>query len=255
MGNWLSDKKMKIKTNILFALAILLHLSCKKENLCDCLKGTGEIVTEERVLTDFNKIYIEDDINLVLQEDTQNFLNVEAGENLIKLIKTEIKDSCLYLRNDNKCNWMRSFKNKVNVSLHYKKLEYITYFKASGNVSNNGTLHSSFLQVDDYNGSGKITLNVDVQTSHYSLHTGPADIFISGNTDIAYLYSAGNGVADLRNMTAGGMYMNNKSTNSCYVNATNTLEVEIGYIGDVYYTGDPPNVKLVTTGSGKLIKF
>jgi hypothetical protein len=111
------------------------------------------------------------------------------------------------------------------------------------------------LQIDSWDASGVVNLTIDTKTAWFNLHTGAGDLNISGKSNVCYLYSAGNGKADLLNLTNGSIYMNNKSTNSCYVNVVHELDVKIGYVGDVYYKGDPDIIITDITGSGKLIKL
>jgi hypothetical protein len=91
----------------------LFSLSCNKENRCDCFKSTGDITSESRNISDFKKIILEDNINLYITPDTIYSLTIEAGAHLLKSIKTEVTDSCLILKNENKCNWVRNYKDKI----------------------------------------------------------------------------------------------------------------------------------------------
>ncbi len=246
-------KFLKVKYYLILIFTILFF-SCNKENRCDCFKGTGEITTEERVVTVFNKISLENNINLYITEDTVCSVKVEAGSHLLKSIKTEVTDSCLYLKNGNKCNWVRSYKDKINIYVKFIKIKGLMYKNASGNVYTTDTIHANYFQLDNFNGSGTINLIFSAHTTWFNLHTGPADLNATGTSGVCYLYSAGNGKADIRNLKTNIMFLNNKSTNECYVNVKDELEVKIGYVGDVYYTGDPTIIKEIT-GSGKLIKF
>ena len=117
-----------IKSTIKYsALAVsLFYFSCNNENSCDCLKSIGPVVTEERVIPAFNKLSLEDNVNLFITQDSVYSLTVEAGEHLLQSIKAEVTDSCLYLKNENKCNWVRSFENKINVYLRFKKLTILS---------------------------------------------------------------------------------------------------------------------------------
>jgi hypothetical protein len=222
--------------------------------MCDCLKSTGDIATETRSINGFNKISVEDNINLFITEDSIFSLTVEAGSNLISLIKTDVTDSCLYLKNNNRCNWVRNFKDKVNVYLTCRKINGITY-KGSGNITATDTLHVNNFQLDDWNGSGTIDLILAGNRTAINLHTGPADLSVRGTSALTYLYFAGNGKADLQHFVSDFCFVNNKSTNSCYVNAAKELYAKISSIGDIYYTGTFYKLTSDIAGSGHLIHF
>jgi len=229
--------------------------SCNRENSCDCLKSTGDITTETRTVGGFNKIDLEDNINLYISTGQDYSVSVEAGSHLQSLIKAEVNDSCLYLKNENKCNWVRSYKKKINVHITCKNIQDIKYGNASGNIYSLDTLYSDSFQVDDFSGSGEINLLLVSKNSFFRIHTGPADIIVKGRSENAFVYSTGNGLADLKQYPSDYVIVSNSSTNNCFVNVNKELNVTIGYIGDIYYTGNPYSVKTNISGSGKLIKF
>jgi len=246
----------EIKRHLIFYIFIipLLYLSCKKENMCDCFKSTGNIISETRNISGFDSISVENNVNLFLTEDSIFSVTVEAGRHLISLIKTDVTDNCLFLKNENKCNWVRSFKNKINVYVHCPKIKEIIY-KGSGNIKVADTLHVNNFQLDDWNGTGEVNLILKSNWTTLNLHTGPADLNVNGKSGVTYLYSAGNGKADLRNFITDDCFVSNKSTNSCYVNAAKELDAKINSIGDIYYTGTFYSLTSDITGSGHLIPF
>ena len=69
----------------------------------DCFNGTGIVKKETRILGDFDSIYVDRRLNIVLVQDSVNFAVVEAGEHLLDMIETEIQNGELTLRNNNKC--------------------------------------------------------------------------------------------------------------------------------------------------------
>jgi hypothetical protein len=65
---------------------------------------------------------------------------------------------------------------------------------------------------------------------------------------------AGEGKADLSNYPSTDFFVTNNSTNNCFINVNNWVDAQIGYIGNVYYTGSPAKISTNITGSGQLIK-
>ena len=74
----------------------------------DCFKSTGKIVDEYRAVQQFNEIQVMNNINLFITYDTIQEIRVEAGKNLVNLIKTDVNNNRLIIKNNNKCNWIRS---------------------------------------------------------------------------------------------------------------------------------------------------
>jgi hypothetical protein len=242
------------KHSYIFLLLILM-VSCSKEKKCDCLKSTGDIVTEERVTLPFNQIRIKDKINLFLKQDTFYSIKVEAGENLLPDIITEVNDSILEIRNENRCNWVRSYKPEINVYVTFQNLWHLMYDKCAGDVVMLDTVHVGIFQLDDMEGSGSLNFMLHTDVSWFNLHTGPADLTVKGVSDVCYLYTCGNGPSDLSDFKTNLAYITSKSTADSRVWVRKEMDVWIDYIGNVYYTGSPYKITYNYTGSGRLIAF
>ena len=94
--------------------------TCKKEHMLDCFKSAGSTITENRTATPFINIELKDNVDLIINPNSTPYIKVTAGENLIDGIITELSGNTLYVRNENKCSWMRSFKNRAsNASFRY----------------------------------------------------------------------------------------------------------------------------------------
>lgn len=241
----------------LLALAVFLFFltACEKTPVLDCFVSTGKIVKEERQLGQFRTVLLMDNINLILSQSNKNRLVVEAGSNLMGKIVTEVEnDSVLILKNDNRCNWVRSFDKPVNVYLEFKQLELIEY-RSIGDVSNADTLRLDSLSVDVKEGAGKIELLIKTPLVYCNLHYGTADIFLKGFADLSYVFGDGFGRIDNRDLNASQVFVTNKSSNDMYLNARLRLGATIENIGNIYYRGNPSEIELQRTGSGELIKI
>jgi hypothetical protein len=243
-------------TKFVFILILFLGIiSCKKENICDCLRSTGKSVIEQRLVGDFEEIEIADNINLILRQDTFNKVEIECGEHLQNLIKTEIKDNRLYISNNNKCNWVRSYKKEINAYITFNELINIVC-RGSGYIASNDTIRCDVFNLNSWDGSGVIDLTLKTKESYIREHLGAADLRIKGKTDYVFIWSAGYGIVDCRSLLACDATVISKGTNNTYLYASNNISAEIYYIGDIYYTGNPQSVKqTVTIGKGRLIEF
>ena len=93
-------KSFQIKLfSILFCIVFLY--SCNKENACDCIKRTGKIETQKRWVKNFDKIYVETDVNVFITQDSIFDVEVEAGKNIGWLIATDVVDGTLNIKNKN----------------------------------------------------------------------------------------------------------------------------------------------------------
>ena len=138
-------EKFKKISFIILAMLGFSFEGCQKENRCDCIKRTGEIVMVTRSVKPFDKIFAEENVNVFITEDSVQEVKVEAGENIEPLIDTEVTDGILYIRNRNKCNWARSYKKPLNVYIRVKGLKYITSNGTGTIKSVNAILHPRWI--------------------------------------------------------------------------------------------------------------
>ena len=244
---------MKPGLRTLLFLPAFLLISCQKDHFFDFLKSTGKTVTIERDVKDnFVEVELENNINLILTQGPEYKITLEGGENLLSGIDTEIKDSVLTLRNNNKFNWVRSYDKKINAYVtapHFLRIGY----KATGTISNIDTLREDSLFITSYKGSGYINLCIKTNLSHLALNSGSADLNISGFSDNNFIYAGSYGPFHCLNLVTMNTFMNNKGTNDCYINVRKHLEYQINGLGNIYYMGKPPEISGTITGQGKLI--
>ena len=240
--------------NILtLSVFLLLTPSCKKENMGDCFKGTGKIIVESREITEnYYKIELEDNVGLIITQGPVNSIQVEAGENIISLIETELINNVLTIRNKNRCNWVRSYNKPVLVHVTIPHLVSLQY-KSAGNITSTSTLNIDSLNIEVWGGSGKVSLDVNCRVAVYAIHTGTGDLEIKGKTSLSYVWNSGNGFFYGSDLETNQTYIVHKGTGNCYVYSKNHLDAKVFHVGDVYYKGDPQIVTDIR-GSGRLIK-
>jgi hypothetical protein len=220
--------------------------------MCNCLKSTGDEVTEIRSVTPFHSIIMQNNVDIVIVPDTFYKMTVTCGKHLLDGIKTEIVNEQLVVSNINKCNWLRDFENKYIVEVTMPALDYVE-LQGSGHLNCKDTLRGDNLLVESRNGTGELNMILNYKSAQFKLHTGPADINAKGNLNECYVYSAGNGYFRGFDLHSEHCTVNTQSTGDVQVDAQKQLGVNIEYNGDVYYIGSPPLVTKTITGKGKLI--
>ncbi len=220
-----------------------------------CLGGTGKVVREDRIVLPIHKIEVYDNINLFLTQDSAlHQLTVEAGENLIKGISTEIDSGRLILRNNNACDWMRSFEIPVNVYVRFTRLDSLL-FQAAGDINCTNAWKNDSLYFEVVEGAGNISLNIDAFRSQYNIRYGTTRIDISGFSQVTFISHQGYGPFHAGNLNSKFTYVYTFSPNDLFVNATEEISAEIGNMGNVYYSGNPGSVSAITHSGGKLIAY
>lgn len=231
-------------------ILFILFSSCKKENMCDCIKRTGKIITEVREVPAFDRIFTEQDVDVFITEDTYSEVKVEAGENIAPLIETVVENGQLIIRNKNRCNWARSYKKPINVYIKTPGLNYI-HSNGSGNIKSLNTITvDSFDVRTEGAGNIELTVNNNKVISHIY---GIGDLILHGNTYEHACSIGGSSFLYASELNTGYTYLHSYTLGLCYIKTSGLLIYRIDDMGDVYCTGNPTSVQQVANeGTGKL---
>jgi hypothetical protein len=238
----------------LILLALFSGISSCKKSGGDCFTGTGKIIKEARMVSDFDSIIARENVDIILTQDTINSVVVEAGEKIIGGIKTTIDNRQLVIDNTNTCNWIRSYDKPLRVYVHVKNLRKI-YYLSAGNITSTNVLTPESFLLDVWGGCGSIDLSLNVNQGFIYEHMGTADITIRGRAVYNSVVLGDFGFVQLKDLNTDFTYVSNTGTNDCYINAGKFLDATIRSIGNIYYTGKPDTVHAHITGAGQLIEF
>lgn len=244
----------KLLILLLILVSTVFVNSCKKENLGDCFKSAGKTETSIREISGFNRIKVEDKLELYVTQGTNYEVKVEAGKNLQSNIKTVVTDSTLTISNINKCNFVRSPKTTIRVYVTLPQLRFIR----SGGV---GPIYFENQFVGDsldvrIGNSGDVHINVDVKYLATSTH-GNGDLYAKGKVDFSSHYTNGTNFLHFNELIVKDrIILNTYSIGDCYINApiSGPMDLEIWESGNIYYSGAPTNVNIKRIGKGELIQ-
>ncbi len=245
---------MNRKINLIFlVLSLILQNGCKKSP-GDCFTATGEITKETHRLEQFNSIKMLDNIDVELVSGNSPMLEVSAGKNLLEKIETTVVDGELIIKNNNHCNFVRSYDKPLSVRVYFQQIDSIEYRSVGNLICLDTIINPDTFKIDVYEGAGNINLLLNNYRTHLSFHYGTASLTASGYSQLAYIYQVSFGPIDARDLISSFAYLENNSTNHTWVRATTVLEATINSIGNVYYFGDPQTA-LSGSGSGSLIRL
>lgn len=234
-------------------IGIILLFSCNKENKWDCIKGAGEIKEERVELSKFIGMDINHDFNIYIYPDSSDYIDIKGGENLLDKIETEIYNDTLKVRNHNTCNWVRSFKKKVELHVHTTSLIHILYAGIS-EVTFKDTLKADVFRLDIHDGHGTLNLLLNTNRAYVQNYSGHADVNIKGRTPYYVAFQDANGPIDSRHFHTPYSKIIHRSECNTYIYASDSLKAFIEFMGDVYYYGNPTKIILENPGRGELIK-
>jgi hypothetical protein len=243
----------------LFIIVVtVLFVSCDNDAVNNCIQASGNVIVKEFFVTDFTKIIVNRDIELVLKEGPINEVLVETGENLLNDISVTVVDNELILINNNTCNFVRDY----NLTKVYVTAPNITVLKSSTQfkITSDGVLNYPSLNILSENYSDSSTIAV----GQVELNLNSTQVNIVGNNLTSFkLYGltkklivsfySGDGVFDGSNLISDEVKVYHRGSNDITVNPTLRLEGELVGMGDLIAVNKPLDIAVSVLYKGRLI--
>lgn len=237
---------MKTFTKITAMLVILFTTSsCFIDGLTG-IKGNRNVVTEDRsISSNFDAIKVQQGIHLYLTQDNSTEIKVEADENIIDLLITEVKNNELKVYFEK--NVYRA--KARNVYLSTRDISRIRT-SSGASVKSENTLQVSSLDLDSSSGSSiKVYVRADeVSTSCSS----GADIDVFGRTNSFSADASSGSSIDADELEAVDVYAKASSGANINVNVSGKLTAKASSGGDIDYEGNPKDVNKSTSSGGSV---
>jgi len=239
-------KSIKIAA-ILFVSAILTT-SCIDMSW-NAVSGNGNVTTEERRVTeDFNSVRGSSGLDVYLTEGDENKIVVEADENLMDVIETEIVNGKLKIGTNQ--NISRSKAQKVHVT--YVKLESVEA-SSGADVIGNSVIKNEYLSLSSSSGAD---LEVDVMAKdlHADVSSG-ADLKVSGRATNLHASASSGSDLKARDLEVKKCEAKASSGADIVVNVSEEMVGKASSGGDIKYYGDPTAVSVKDGASGSVRKM
>lgn len=238
----------------IFVVLLFSILACKKAEDRRCIKGAGNEVAIERQLDVFSKVFIGPNVHIMFVQDSLNKVVITGGENLVNHIGSEIIDGQLRIENNNRCNFLRSYKHQVNVEIHFTDLTEI-YFEGTKPVNCEGQLILNNLIVIIRDGAGEMNLNVDCNNLDLVVTNGWGNFDVDGVTNNLRLDIRNNGFGNTYDLAVSNeLNIISNTAGKLEVFADNAiLNAQTSSSGDIYYKGIPSNIDYTSLGTGELL--
>lgn len=235
-------------------------------------EAAAERITESRDVADFQAIEFAGSGDLILTQGAEESLTIEADDDVMSSIITEVKDGVLYIHRKKFSGWhfLGLFRgdDSSRYDLSFKTLESLR-LSGSGDVrashiegadfavkiSGSGEIDLADLDVDSLeirvNGSGELRVRELMATSLKSRITGSGDVEIGGQVGSQEISVTGSGdhyAPDLQSETVAARIAGSGSVD---VWVTDELQARVSGSGNVIYRGDP-EVNSRISGSGEV---
>lgn len=189
----------------------------------DSVVGSGTLKTEKREVGSFNSIDTSGALEIEIVCQKEPSLELEGDDNLLPLLKTEVRGGTLYIETEKSF----SAKKSIRVRITMKNLE---------NLSSSG---ASNFQVKEIKNE---KLKVD--------SSGASNINLSGETRALDVNLSGASKVSSETLRAERVSVALSGAGEANVYASEELNAEVSGVGSVTYSGDPKvNKKVSGVGS------
>lgn len=230
-------------------MVVAILCGCQKPG---CVESAGPSTIQERILTSFSKVELDDNIDLVLVQGDAEKVEITAPQYILPNIQTNITNNVLSITNETECRWLRDPSEKIKMKLYFKNISNFEY-KGSGNLTNEDTLRLGSFWINSETGAGIIDLKVNINDLGAILLKENATMIIHGYTDHCSTYTNARGILNLSDLQAKKMYMIYSGLADTYVQVSDELDATIRYKGNVYCKGNPIVTRQDYFSSGRLI--
>lgn len=213
-----------------FALTfLLLHVTGVA---AQSLRGNKQITTQDRKVSNIKGIDVSGGFIVELTQGSNEGVRLEADENLIDNIKTEVRNGVLHIYNDKSISTIKSMKAYVTL----KNLESID-ISGGVKVIGNSTFKSSALKVE-MSGGSNVKLTIDAKQLRANL-SGASKIELLGKADEMRMEMSGASKVDASVLEAREVEVHASGASSAKVYAKENLEINASGASAVHYKGSP----------------
>lgn len=228
-------------------------VACQKAPQRACWKATGTIENLSVPLADFQYLVIHPHIQVSLLQDSLNYIEWQAGHNLMSFLAAEVKDDTLALRNKNTCRFLRYQNGKVKVVVHFTSLKEL-HLANSEQVSSAGKWTQDELLIYMREGVGLVDLKLAVQKLVVRNNYGWQALRLSGQAKSFFVDLDGSAAVDAKNLSVkDSISFRSSSLLTSYISADQILlKAQLYGSGDLFYAGNPSVLLQTAYGSGKV---
>ena len=237
----------------LIAIILILSGSQLYAQPWKTIKGDGNLKKETRTVSEFSSISSRGPLDIKIVPGHSNNIEVEADENLLPYIETNVENGKLIIQTKKNNNIKSASKMVVYVSMDKIKSLQIS---GSGNIESDGTLTGDESTEITLSGSGNIHLNSGSFKEVNFAISGSGNIVVKGgNADNVSVAVSGSGNIFVSDISAQNVDVKISGSGNARVNADKSLTAKISGSGNVFYKGSAKNIDSKVAGSGKLIKI
>ncbi|MBN2777401.1 MAG: DUF2807 domain-containing protein [Bacteroidales bacterium] len=212
---------MKLIFLVFFTIIILT--SCDTDSN-RCLKSNGDIITIEEQIGLYNRITIQSDFEVRIENSTTSSISITAGENLIPYIEYSIIGNELTIKDNNGCDFLRE---RIKPIIHLKTpiIDEINIEQAC-DIFSVDTLKFDNLSIQNWAGIFTCNMNLYGDSLFFRCHASTGDYRLRGDCHYAYMYNVGNGYLRARALFCDYIHIVHSSIGDSEINANTEIILE-----------------------------
>jgi hypothetical protein len=216
----------------------------------DVIRGSGNVVTEDRPVSDFNRVSLTGVGEVIITQGEDESLTVRADDNIMRYIKTEVKSGILILGFTDEAKNKRIRPSKrIKFNLSVKDVTGL-------DISGAGDVNVTSLDTDRLEivvgGAGDVSIS-SLTAEELVVHlNGAGRVELAGQVAEQNVKINGFGAYHAAKLESQTAIVGVNGAGSATLWATDTLDVRIPGAGNVAYYGSPTVTKKIT-GVGMII--
>lgn len=191
------------------------------------IEGSGQQKSVKRDVGAFTAVDVSGayDVEIVCQKSLS--VEVQGDDNIVSLVKTEVRDGTLYIYNDESFSPKKTLRVLVSVP----------------------TIESV-----DLSGAGSIRV-LHLHNKEFSIDiSGAASIYASGTTTILNIDVSGASDVETKDLHAETVRIEVSGASNAEIFASQALDAEVSGVGNITYFGNPKAVQQNVSGVGSISK-
>ncbi|MEA1887520.1 MAG: head GIN domain-containing protein [Bacteroidota bacterium] len=232
---------------------VMIALICVTTVACEAqwrnrVTGNGDVQKEEREAPVFTGVTTSSAVDVYLSQANGHRIVVEADENLLEYIVTEVKNGVLRIYTDN-VNIRKAEIMRVYVTM--EEVEYISASSA-GDVIGETPVKAENLKISA-SSSGDVKL--EVYANKLSLKTNSAgDITLKGKADFLEASTSSAGDIKAYDLEVREAELSSSSAGDIKITVTERLKARASSAGDIIFYGDPEYVDARSSSGGNVVR-
>lgn len=215
-----------------FFMLVMTLLLADTPLMAQQLRGNGNMQTQDREVSDFKGINVSGGFAVEVTQGNRESLRIEAEENLLGNIKTEVRGGVLHIYNKDGVTTNKGMKA-------YITMRELNSVDISGGVKVTGKspFRTDALKLD-MSGASKVTLDINTKELEADM-SGASKVELTGKADVLEMEMSGASKVEAADFQAKRVKVEASGASKIKVYATEELDINASGATVVHYKGSP----------------